>query len=543
MSPNLEETSRQIVESSQQSLRAASTALQAAYRRIRQIRRSLDLSNDSMPSPDPMGPNHSALLLTASPIEDEGSDAEDGIDFSDRQARDYPPFSWSDHQPVPPPPPRSRGLQLPSPSPSTSEPLYMPLRFGLGSHAPPRNQSIMDDAATLLGRNVAQREAAGPSSRPLVDPGFEHEMVQWRNITRRTDPGTSASRVDALSRSELMRNARSLDTEPPHPRQQLANISTNVPHAWPPRNRWRVYRPNETRQGSNSVQSPSSAQPRPRPPPTDRLSLLSNFSTMQNLATPTSTLSRDRPLLFEEPQSYINSRRGSREMFESPAERNYFIHRRLNADGDELVHNINLDWDDDDPLNWIMPMNHMNHPPNPRRRRQRYRITNTRDLIPTPPSPEPRRRGWARLDQDGNAIPSDEEEELERERAEYRVRAMQQTREANPDAWSLATRPTVSHDEDGQLSRVPRVHLNAGPGVVLPPRTGYGSVLDSVLAVDNRRSRASRVRNIPTDVPYGSAEPFVVNPLPMPLPLNKGKGKAVNGPGMRVSSGAAFAGR
>ncbi|KAJ7071383.1 hypothetical protein C8F01DRAFT_1110320 [Mycena amicta] len=554
-SPNLEE-SRQIVESSQQSLRAASNALQATYRRIRHIRRSLDLSNDAMPSPDgSMGPNYSALLLTASPVDDDESDPED---LQDRQDS----LSWNDHTSVPPPP-RLRGLQLPSPSPST---FHSSRRF----FDLARTTLSTDDGATFLGRSVAQ---LSPMDSVLRAAEMERELLHWRTVTRRTDPGLTASRADALSRSDIIRNARSLDTEAP---PQLSIPS----HAWPPRSsRWRLYRSNglDTRQSSSSTQPPSSAQPRTRPPPADRLSLLSNFSSMQNLSTPTSALPRDRPLLFEEPQSYdVNSRRESRDIAESAAEqRSYFIHRRLNADGDELVHNINLDWDEDDPLTWIMPPTQFHQ--NPRRRRARYRLTDPEERIlepiPVAPGPEPRRRGWARLDPDGNAIPSDEEEELERERSEYRVRALYQARasaaavsnrverEAQssvevPDSGAfsnLVTRTSVFPDDgyEGGIHPRPRVRLgsrettNAFP----PPRMGYGSVMDSVLAVDTRPPRQASTRrvDIPTDVPYGSAEPFVIDPLPIPLsemvPWGTKHKNRVSMVGVRVSKNAAFAGR
>jgi hypothetical protein len=141
-------------------------------------------------------------------------------------------------------------------------------------------------------------------------------------------------------------------------------------------------------------------------PHSDRLSILSNFS-VQNLATPTSAIARDRPLLFEEPLSYSNQRRDSRDIADSPigSERSYFIHRRVNADGDELVHNINLEWDDEDPLSWLTNSERsgseiQDYAALPRRRfgSQTFDAHDTvRGPRGPPPPPEARRRGWGTL--------------------------------------------------------------------------------------------------------------------------------------------------
>ncbi|KAJ7693535.1 hypothetical protein B0H17DRAFT_485841 [Mycena rosella] len=283
-----------------------------------------------------------------------------------------------------------------------------------------------DDPATFIGRRVAAREAAGPSrsseqqSPSHADPllravEMERELIHLRALTqqRRTDPGLNArmDRVDAMSRSDIIRAARSLDMESFRAghRQQPSNINTNAPsqHPRPPLNprRWRAYRAAaETRQSSNSSQPPASAHPHPD---RDRLSILSNFS-VQNLATPTSAVARDRPLLFEEPLSYAGQRRDSRDIAESPigSERSYFIHRRVNADGDELVHNINLEWDDEDPLSWLMPSTRerpvSEMPDYSAFTRRRFGPpifdghdrNDVRGARGPPPMSEPRRRGW-----------------------------------------------------------------------------------------------------------------------------------------------------
>ncbi|KAJ7748534.1 hypothetical protein DFH07DRAFT_564868 [Mycena maculata] len=615
-SPNLEQTSTQSVAESpaqargdpQHSLRQASAALQAAYRRIRQVRRSLVELTEPLPSSsdaEDIGPGHSALLLTASPI-DESSDLDEPIDFQtmrsnlaamDRQTQEYldrfATSSWSDNQQPPELPRPRRQVQLPSPS-TSAEPLHhpaLPRRSLLETQLARRRElgNNPDDAVTFLGRRVAAREAAGASraaeSQPPshVDPihravEMERELIHLRALQhqRRTDPGMNA-RADALARADMIRAARSLDMETLRAqRQQPTNISTNVPmHSRAPPNprRWRAYRAAaESRQSSNSTQSPASAHPHPHPDSRDsRLSILSNFS-VQNLATPTSAVARDRPLLFEEPLSYTGQRRDSREIVDSPigSERSYFIHRRVNADGDELVHNINLEWDDEDPLSWLMPTGErpgsesQDYPAFPRRRFAPLIFDGhetVRGARGPPPVLEPRRRGWARLDPDGNAIPSDEEDELERSRAEYRLQALVQARAAGAPARAerrsvdgsgndrnagafanLITRTSVSPDDyPARETASPRVRLNSRDARNTGgQRLGFGSVMDSVMSVDNR-PRQTR----DTAAPYGSSVPYVVDPLPIPLSqmMPPKTDQKVRLSGLRVSRQAALAGR
>lgn len=129
----------------------------------------------------------------------------------------------------------------------------------------------------------------------------------------------------------------------------------------------------------------------------------------------------------------------------------------------------------------------------------------------------------ARLDPDGNEIPSDEEEELERVRAEYRIQAQSRPRaprvvpmggvDARPAVLHALHAPTTSaslmpDDDDVSPDGVPRVRL--GPRDV---GAVHGSVMDSVMTVDSLRrgmSSASLFDSVP-------ARPFCANPLPMPL--------------------------
>jgi len=97
-----------------------------------------------------------------------------------------------------------------------------------------------------------------------------------------------------------------------------------------------------------------------------------------------------------------------------------------------------------------------------------------------------------RLDPDGNEIPADEEEELERSRTEYRVRALERARQ------NIAT----------QSSELPR-STNDQP----LQRTHHGSVLDSTLNVPDARQSGG-----PSPSPHTNHPPrLYVDPLPMPL--------------------------
>jgi len=90
-----------------------------------------------------------------------------------------------------------------------------------------------------------------------------------------------------------------------------------------------------------------------------------------------------------------------------------------------------------------------------------------------------------RLDPDGNEIPADEEEELERSRTEYRIRALERARQ------NIATTQSGGRITNNQVSQ----------------RTHYGSVMDSTL-------------NVPDARQSGGSSYFpqlYVDPLPMPL--------------------------
>lgn len=345
---------------SQRHLYQASVALEAAYDRVRQVRRSLLQLSDTLPASNSqprtstldnrqIGPSHEAIVLTGDPLvrEDEQS----------------PPATPPFFPPYPSPQPERqapyhsrnfsaegmRNLNLNTSGPSTTRRTLPPHSSSISqpfrSSGSPSHRSLSDasqsmqvgiyrdDPSTALGRRVAAREAAGrlnsSASRRDSDPA-DPGTLQYFGHSQRPDLGRldplieDGEREDILSRTlEGRRSAR------PHPvslRSQEARRSQGVR--------------SDTRQLSRSSFSDRS----------ERLSLLSNFPA-QNLMTPLSS-NIPRPLLFDEPSSYASAREEIAE--ESPLRRNYVIHRRLGPDGEERVHNINLEWNDDDLPSWLL---------------------------------------------------------------------------------------------------------------------------------------------------------------------------------------------
>jgi hypothetical protein len=387
---------------SQRNLYQASVALEAAYDRVRQVRRSLLQLSDTLTAPNSqpqtstfdnrqVGPSHEAIILTGDPLVREDEQSAFAI---------FPPY------PSPPQERRNfpaegmRNLNLNTSGPSTtrrtlpphSSSISQPFRSsGSPSHSllhrsfSDASQSLQagihrDDPSTTLGRRVAAREAAGRlnssarDSNP-ADPGTSQYFGHFqRPDLGRLDPLIeNGEREDILSRTfEGRRLAR------PHPvswRSQEARRLQSVR--------------SDARQLSRSSISDRS----------ERLSLLSNFPA-QNLTTPLSS-NFPRPLLFDEPSSYASGREDISE--ESPPRRNYVIHRRLGPDGEERVHNINLEWNDDDLPSWLLSRDEDQEDlpvfaAGPLRMNPSSRINDqssrTADTLVFPPEILARRRGW-----------------------------------------------------------------------------------------------------------------------------------------------------
>lgn len=582
----------------QDNLRQASAALEAAYQRIRQVRRSLLELTEMRPSirsTPPLGlrPAHDSILLAGSSDSSERDLEMDGLwSEMDRlqQLEADLDSQYQTHRPSPPPL-RPPPLPVSLPRPVAQIP---PRRHWLEASISRRRTVNPEDPSTALGRRVvarqAAREAGGAVSPPVdtplspIDPSMPPLLGDYRIF----QPSEIARNLENVNSRFLQRITRAdLAFDRLHgPRNQQASgsritaqtsppvIPTPVATQYlPPRlnnpRRWRTLRA-EARQNSGSPVIPSPVSE------TTRLSLLSNLS-VQNLQTPTSAVSRDRPLLFsEEPSSYIHPstlvRRHSEDRLDmNDSDRNYMVRRRINADGNEHVHNINLEWLDElesDSWDLTLPADRLN----------RARPYGPQDNL----SPEPalRRRGWgksskpllqvsklsqlikslitARLDADGNEISSDEEYELEHMRAEERrLRQMYQARSSSQmehESLIPVSRNPHGPEDDGGVARV---RLNQRHQ---PSRRDFfdGAVADFTRFLDDSsRRRSERLDAVlsggaqlpdldPLPEVYGSDTPFVVNPLPMPLAEmvarpEKGVKKPVAG--IRVTAYASLAGR
>ncbi|GLB36543.1 hypothetical protein LshimejAT787_0308310 [Lyophyllum shimeji] len=511
----------------QRSLQQASAALEAAYRRIRQVRRNLLEVTDRMPTPESpsypfelndFGPEHNAIVLTG-PSADDSTNV-DGGNFGRSLAITAPPNMRATGRFGDLPPLNTTGMVNPTlpnvqDSPYLSHrPYLLPRRSQLDSQLARRREAQMDDASTSLGRRVAAREAAGASnpgphstlnslsrfdgnSSQLL-ASIERDIAHFRMIAqqRRMEAALAATPDSATAPASTRPNSTpdaGASRRPSQAQNASTGPNTGLLGLHPESRRRRLTGGIYSARASASTHS-------------ERLSLLSNFS-VQNLPTPVSA--NPRPLIFEEPSSYIQvadfTRSESRHDWEDDIEehdqRNYVIRRRLNADGEEHVHPINLEWIHEAPYGSTVL--------NGRRA--------TGQNGGTSGGPQ-RRRGWARLDPDGNEIPSDEEEELERVRTEYRVWAQSRPRApvftrdrvaSHPGFHSLqaaTTSTSLSPDEDtGPPDGVPRVRLSARDH-----QPHYGSVMDSVITVDSVRKE----QTLPGP-PF--LAPFPPNPLPMPV--------------------------
>jgi hypothetical protein len=401
----------------QRSLHQASAALEAAYNRIRQVRRNLLELSETLPAsqrrasgPNDIGPEHEAITLTEALVDASAPPDEDfrsqpvqsmhslmgrlrryerllGLEDGHGRDSDTPISSTSALPPRAP----SQSSSVPSPlSPQRSN--HPPRRTQLENHFSRRRDANSDDASTSIGRRVAAREAAGftPartfSRFALVERELEDLRLSLRQ--RRTEP----QRLDTLV--EHRREERVAQIE-----SRINSLTAPSNNASPTRPRLDSRpRPEPRRRLAESTysQSPTSISTY-----SERLSLLSNLS-VQNLATPGSA-SIARPLLFDEPSSYIPAANFAplSEPRAAGEDRNYVVRRRMNADGEEHIHPINLDWSDEE-MTWMIPRDLQDEtsydppPTSSRPSRASARYHPRRDTIQSTQTPlgRQRRRGW-----------------------------------------------------------------------------------------------------------------------------------------------------
>ena len=427
----------------QRNLHQASTALEAAYRRIRQARRNLLELTETSPPQDPQSrtaerndfnPGYEAITLTgeqdydAYNIEDDEFELRrenapphaeaplrqygtiPALDFQDTDRYDTMLSNSIGSLPFTPPSPHPPTVHLPPLSPYLP-PGFHPRRSQLDSQLARRPEILLNDPTTTIGRRVAAREAGGAtpvrslspwdgaSTRFIATIERDIEHVRAAARQRRTDPVRSEIQpADIASRP-----SRSLDVDITRRStrnqtlQARATINSTSPLGPPVESR-------RQRLGRGSAlpspQSPMSNQ-------SGRLSILSNLP-VQNLTTPVSAVSR--PLLFEEPSSYIPAadftRQYPNEQNGQVGERSYVIRRTINADGEEHVHPISLEWSDEEASPWALPGGQRDElyvdymtPPRPHRAPP-VRYVQRSDTFQNPqtvnaiPSGAQRRRGW-----------------------------------------------------------------------------------------------------------------------------------------------------
>ncbi|KAF8912924.1 hypothetical protein CPB84DRAFT_1759882 [Gymnopilus junonius] len=456
----------------QRGLQEASVALDVAYNRIRQVRRNLLQLSETQPTleggtshsvgdRDEIRPAHEALLLSGGELEEYNQ----GVQRAwTPPVRSMPP-SPSQHSGgtddyLPPASSLSDTTGLSGspaffqiPGNQESDPSTRPPRFRSRRERSPtdmqffyRRASSPDSASTTRGLRVAAREAQGQDSS--VD--FHAYAAEFdRLLTRQRE-----------RMAELQRTTEARDTQrtgpvsaiPPHP------LISTTPWRSPDPRRWRSFRPPNARQSSTEI--------------------MNQFEPLSSML--------DR----------ASSSDGSRPPWSTERRPPYLAHsNRETLFSEDMSNNINIDWSDDDFISWLFPEQDSHSlpprdlasqlPTDPSANAETIRVTRTTNTTLSPAEHPPPRRGWARLDPDGNEIPENEEEELERSRTQYRLRALQQTRQSGRASGGLFQ----------DFSR---------------QRSMYGSVLDATLHVQEERQRS---------VPAHSNDStrLYVDPLPIPL--------------------------
>lgn len=429
----------------QSSLRQTAQSLDAAFERLQELRRILVTYQQAMaahtnrgPAIEPnadFGPSHSALVLTDSTSDDSTS-----------AASSDPPLYV------------------------TATPLHWPEMspFRFTNRPPSAVHDRQNGSVSPLNDNRTSTETNNTRSRPLND---DSSTTLARRLAARQNPSSRHRSQILGSVIDILRSSRAVENTPP-----LVDLSPDV----------------ETSSRTSRV-----------------VEILRQRRESHQRSVPVqSDLSRQS-------YSWEDDDRGDRS-------RSYRVRRRLNADGDELVQTVNLEPESPrsvEPL-WDVP------------RRRRFPVAPTpptvddsyqerqRDANRTDPEvivfsrannasdPEPhsvpvsarrppsRRRGWARLDPDGNEISADEEEMLERARTIIRRN--------NPQPFFSLFRPVVRTSSDA----IPTSRDDAITSEAQSEPTNAAQPSDVAVAT---------VENTLEPAPGRACAIDYINPLPMPL--------------------------
>ncbi|KAH8120535.1 hypothetical protein DFH11DRAFT_71577 [Phellopilus nigrolimitatus] len=269
------------------------------------------------------------------------------------------------------------------------------------------------------------------------------------------------------------------------------------------------------------------------------------------------------------PAGALGDNNNYRDVVDADEGRTYQIRRRINANGDEQVHRIRTDdwWSGEDDSDSVFPTGSSTiaggrrsiperlpdgvargqFPPQPvyeppnvgspssgapdvgrfSRRTSRYQVRQPSEASVTAqstatnsaPVTTRRRRGWARINPDGDEIPTDEEEEAERVR-EQRLRNGQSVfNSAFPSSTRarLAYLPPTTRNgmspwtDDGEDTGPTRIGLN------LPTAQAHRRV-QQLANSDQETSPLRSEKDTDQDMEYfGTSETYYVCPLPTPL--------------------------
>ncbi|KAF9056440.1 hypothetical protein BJ165DRAFT_1522347 [Panaeolus papilionaceus] len=440
----------------------ASLAIEAAYSRISQVRQDLMRLSNAMPNALPIpavhrdvDPGHDALLLSAAETRETNATPTSTTATADyyesfnpylpRASRRFESEFSSNHTSDNSESAGSQTSPTNRPSPSShSSPILnvLPPQRHLSSNSP-----IHNAASTTRGRQVASRDYALRRDAER----FSYHLENSLNILLSNPNSGDLSNTNTMPpqpNTEMTFH----DVAPPLPRP----TSPSHPHSAPDdllEQRWRIF--------SAGLQARRFGQ---------AVTLSPDSILQRNFALATSNWQAQDASSSQEFENYSNWR---------------------DQDFPLWLPNEGREWEF---------ANQSGHPSSesnytrrePARLLQRNNNSESRPFNVAPRRTDPPRRGWARLDSDGLEIPQNEEDELERTRTEYRMRALQHAREERTTATYV--------DTPGGGYRAPVI---------------YGSVMDAALRVQNTRQRQPSTYEKQDDChPH---VPFYVDPLPMPL--------------------------
>lgn len=355
-----------------------------------------------------------------------------------------------------------------------------------------------DDGSTILGRRVAARIAAGGGSSsespmPQLEQIFLNRTTEiardLENAVNRLASHRAARLVDEALRSArpLARDSNTAAGLQAHEDRAGGHMIGSLPSRSTDTERRRSFGQTIGGMGLQLREPSEHGGTAPSDP---------NISTVTTTLVP-------RP-----PQpSHEGLDRPATEQASQADNRSYLIRRRLNADGDEQIHNINL-------MNWDSENDETDD-----------------GVTESVPDAQRRRRGWARLDADGNEITTEVEDEIERARAQSRASAYAQIRmsassaiptlspielgAARRETFVSMTRTSITHTSNETERITARVRINPRQ-TAISPLTNDATYVNSTSSEIPGPTYSGPQSRLVNRSPH-SLGAFVVNPLPIPL--------------------------